>query len=51
LCAGWLSTVIDGQLHSHLVLFHVRQEDNAADKFKEINKAYEALVDDEKRAR
>lgn len=29
----------------------VRQEPNASDKFKEINKAYEALVDDEKRAR
>jgi DnaJ-class molecular chaperone len=32
-------------------LEHVLQEPNAADKFKEINKAYEALVDEEKRAR
>lgn len=29
----------------------VCKEPNAADKFKEINKAYEALSDDEKRAR
>jgi hypothetical protein len=29
----------------------VCKEPNASDKFKEINKAYEALSDDEKRAR